>query len=95
MVVLRTTVLYLRDRTKVVLKGQLVGEWADSLPQAIDQCCPAAGVEIDLDGITCVDRAGEQALLTLWQAHRLFVCTSLFGRALCAGLGIPVEEGGR
>jgi hypothetical protein len=48
-----------------------------------------------LDGITCADRTGEQALLTLWQAHRRFVCSSLFGRALCAGLGIPVEEGGR
>ena len=94
--VLRTTVLYLRDRTKVVLKGQLVGEWAESLPKAIDQCCsPTDPVEIDLDGITCVDRAGEQALLALWQAHRLLVGTSLFPRALCAGLGIPVEEGGR
>ena len=94
--VLRTTVLYLRDQTKVVLNGQLVGEWADSLPGAIAQCCsPTDSVEIDLDGVTCADPAGEKALLALWQAHRRFVCTSLFGRALCAGLGIPLEEGGR
>lgn len=94
--VLRTTVLYLRDRIKVVLSGQLVGEWAECLPKAIAQCCPAQGtVEIDLDGITCADRVGEQALLTLWRAHRHFVCTSLFARALCAGLGIPVEEDSR
>ena len=52
-----------------------------------------AGVEIDLGGITCVDHAGEQALPALWQEHRRFVCTSLFARALCEGLGIPVEEG--
>jgi hypothetical protein len=89
---LRTTVLFLRDRTKIVLKGQLIGEWADCLPKAIDQCCPAGDVEIDLDGITCADRAGERALLALWQAHRHFVGTSLFARALCSGLGIPVEE---
>ena len=38
-------------------------------------------VEIDLDGITCADHAGEQALLSLWQAHRRFVCTSPFARA--------------
>ena len=89
---LRTTVLYLRDRTKVVLKGQLVAEWAESLPNAIAQCCPTRdAVEIDLDGITCVDRAGENALLCLWQAHRLFRCTSLFARAICERLGIPVE----
>jgi ABC-type transporter Mla MlaB component len=95
-VVLRTTVLYLRDQTKVVLRGQLVGQWAESLPKAIDQCCsPTDPVEIDLDGITCVDHAGEQALLALWQAHRRFVCTSLFARALCEGLGIPVEGGDR
>jgi hypothetical protein len=68
-----------------------VGEWADCLPKTIAQCCPAAEVEIDLDGITCADHAGEQALLALWQAHRHFVCTSLFAHALCAGLGIPVE----
>jgi hypothetical protein len=89
--VLRATVLYLRDRTKVVLKGQLVGEWADILPMDIDQSCPATEVEIDLDGITCVDRAGERALLALWRAHRRFLGTSVFARALCEGLGIPVE----
>jgi len=92
LVVLRTTVLYLRDQTRVVLNGQLVGEWADCLPDAIAQCCsPTDPVEINLDGITCADHLGEQALLALWQAHRRFVCTSLFGRALCEGLGIPVE----
>ena len=96
MVVLRTTVLYLRDRTRVVLKGQLAGEWADCLPKAIAQCCPLAdGVEIDLDGITCADLVGERALLSLWQAHRRFVCTSLFARTLCGRLGIPVEGGSR
>lgn len=94
-VVLRTTVLYLRDRIKLVLKGQLVGQWAESLPKAIEQHCPAAEVEIDLDGITCVGRAGAQALLALWHAHRRLVCTSLFARVLCEGLGIPVEEGSR
>ena len=92
---LRTTVLYLQDRIRVVLNGQLVGEWAECLPNAIAQCCPAGEVEINLDGITCADHMGEQVLLALWQARRRFVCTSLFGRALCAGLGIPVEEGGR
>lgn len=90
---LRTTVIYLRDRTRVVLYGRLVGEWAESLPKAIEQCCPAANVEIDLDGITCADRAGEQALLTLWRTHRRFVCRSFFARALCEGLKIPVERG--
>ena len=29
-------------------------------------------VEIDLDGITCADRAGEQALLSLWQSASAF-----------------------
>ena len=91
MVVLRTIILYQRDRTKVVLKGQLVGEWADGLPKALAGCCPDGDVEIDLDGITCADRAGEQALVALWRAHRRFSCTSLFARALCEGLGIPVE----
>jgi ABC-type transporter Mla MlaB component len=95
-VVLRTTVLYLRDRTKVVLAGQLVGEWAECLPNAVARCCSgAAEVEIDLDGITCVDHAGERALLSLWQAHRCFICTSPFARTLCEHLGIPVEEGSR
>jgi hypothetical protein len=93
--VLRTTVLYFRDRAKVVLNGHLVGEWADCLPKAIDQCCPGGEVEIHLDGITCADRNGEQALLDLSKAHRRFVCASPFARALCAGLGIPVEVGER
>jgi len=52
-------------------------------------------IEIDLDGITCADHTGEQALLALWRDHRRFVCTSVFARALCEGLGIPVEEGAR
>lgn len=90
---LRTTILYLRDRTRIVLKGQLVEEGADCLPDVVAQyCSPADPVEIDLDAITCADRAGEQALLTLWQAHRRFVCTSIFARALCDRLGIPVEK---
>ena len=92
---LRTTVLYLRDRVKVVLNGQLVGEWADCLPKAVAQCCPSGEVEVDLDGITCADHAGEQALLALSQARRRSVCTSLFARALCEGLGIPVEGDSR
>jgi len=74
-----------------VLNGQLVGEWADCLPKAIAQCCPEGEVEIDLDGITCADHAGEQALLALWQAHRRLVCTSPFARAVCDHLGIPAE----
>lgn len=85
--------LYLRDRTKVVLRGQLVGEWVECLPRAIAQCCPAQGtVEIDLDGITCVDRAGEQVLLSLWRAHRRFLCTSPFARTLCECLRIPLRD---
>ena len=93
---LRTTILFLRDRTKVVLKGQLVAEWAECLPKAVAQCCSTRDtVEIDLDGITCADRAGEQALLALWQAHRRLVCTSPFARTLCEHLGIPVQGGSR
>jgi len=92
MVMLRTTILYLRDRVKVVPSGQLVGEWAVCLPKAVPQCCSTQDeVEIDLDGITCVDRDGEEALLSLWRAHRRFRCTSPFARTLCARLGIPVE----
>ena len=95
-VMLRTTILYLRDRTKVVLSGQLVGEWAECLPKAVPQCCPTRDdVEIDLDGITCVDRAGEEALLSLWQAHGRFLCTFPFPRALCERLGISVEGDSR
>ena len=96
MVVLRTTILYLRDRTKLVLSGQLVGEGAKCLSRAIAQCCSTPDtVVIDLDGITCVDRDGEEALLSLWRAHRLFCCTSPFARKLCEHLGIPVEGDGR
>ena len=92
LVMLRTTVLYLQDRTKVVLRGQLVGEVAECLAKAIAQCWSARDtVEIDLDGITCADRAGEQALLSLWRAGRRFLCTSPFARTLCEHLGIPVE----
>jgi ABC-type transporter Mla MlaB component len=94
--VLQTTVLYLHDRIKVVLSGQLVGEWAGCLPNAIGRCCSTRdAVDIDLDGITCADRAGEQALLSLWRAHRRFVCTSPFPRTLCEHLGIPVEGDSR
>ena len=53
---------------------------------------PETHVEIDLDGITCVDRAGEKALLSLWQAHGRFLCTFPFPRALCERLGISVER---
>ena len=96
LVVLRTTILYLRDRTKVVLKGQLVAEWAECLPKALAQCCSTEDpIEIDLDGITCADRAGEQALLSLWRAHRRFLCTSPFARTLCEHLGIPIERDSR
>ncbi|MGA2984653.1 MAG: hypothetical protein ABSG32_12625 [Terriglobia bacterium] len=95
-VVLRTTILYLRDRTKVILNGQLVGEWAECLPQAVAQCCSTRNtVEIDLDGITCADGAGEEALLSLWRAHRLFICASPYARTLCEHLGIPVEGDSR
>jgi hypothetical protein len=42
-----------------------------------------------------VDRAGEEALLSLWRAHRRFLCASPFARALCEHLGISVEGGSR
>ena len=93
---LRTTILYLRDRTKVVLNGQLVAEWAECLPKAVAQYCSTReSVEIDLDGITCVDRAGEEALLSLSRAQGRFRCTSPFVRALCEHLGIPVDGDSR
>jgi hypothetical protein len=92
LIMLRTTILYLRDRVKVVLSGQLVGEWADCLPNTVPQCCSTQDdVEIDLDGITCVDHAGEEALLTLSRSRGRFLCTSPFARTLCGRLGIPVE----
>lgn len=84
-------ILFLRDRPKIVLKGALVGEWADSLPRTIVECSSAGEVEIDLDGITSVDCAGVEALRTLWRPHRRFVCSSTFPRTLCESLGIPVE----
>lgn len=90
---LRTTILYLHDRTKVALSGQLVGEGANCLRQSVPPSSSAAeSVEIDLDGITCIDHAGEQALLSLWQARGRFLCTSPFAQALCERLGIPVNE---
>ena len=93
---LRVTILYLRDRTKVVLSGQLIGQWAECLRKAVPECRPPdADVEFDLDGITCVDRAGEQALLSLLQAHGRFVCKSPFAQNLCGRLGIPVEGSAR
>jgi hypothetical protein len=89
---LRTTILYLRDRIKVVPSGQLIGEWAECLPRVVPQSCSTHDpVEIDLDGITCVDHAGEEALLTLWRARGRFLCTSPFARTLCERLGITVE----
>jgi len=94
-VVLRTTVLYSRDLVRVVLKGELVGEWADCVPQSITLFCSQGEIEIDLDGITCVDHSGEQVLLALQQVHRRFLGTSLFARTLCERLGIPVEMGAR
>jgi hypothetical protein len=88
---LQTTILYLHDRIKVVPSGQLVGEWAECLPKAVPQAGHGGDpVEIDLDGITCVDRAGEEALLALWEAHGHFYCTSPFARALCTRLGIHI-----
>jgi ABC-type transporter Mla MlaB component len=93
---LRTTILYLRDRTKIVLSGELVGEGAKCLSRAIAQCYPTPdAVVIDLDGITGVDRDGEQALVSLWQANRHFLCTSPFARTLCERLGIPPEGDSR
>lgn len=95
-VMLRTTILYLRDRIKVIPSGQLVGEWAECLPKAIAQLCSTRDiVEVDLDGINCADSAGEQALLSLWRAHRRFFCTSPFARLLCDRLGIPIESDSR
>ena len=89
---LRTTILYQRDQTKLVLSGELVGEGAKCLSRAIAQCCSTPDtVVIGLDGITCVDRDGEEALLSLWRAHRRFICTSSYALALCERLGIPVE----
>jgi hypothetical protein len=93
---LQTTILYLRDRIKVIPSGQLVGEWAECLPKAVPQLGSMhEPVEIDLDGITCVDRDGEEALLTLWRAHSHFLCTSAFARTVCDRLGIPIERGSR
>jgi ABC-type transporter Mla MlaB component len=89
---LRTTILYQRDQTKLVLSGELVGEGAKCLSRAIAQCCSTPDtVVIGLDGITCVDRDGEEALLSLRRAHRRFTCTSPFARTLCERLGITVE----
>ena len=93
---LRTSILYLRDRTRIVLSGQLVGEGAKCLSRAIAQYFSTQDtVEIDLDGITCVDRAGEEALVSLFQAYGRFLGTSPFARALCERLGIPVEGDSR
>ena len=93
---LRTTILYLRKGTKIVLSGELIGEGAKCLARAITQCSSTPNtVVIDLDGITCVDRAGEEALLSLWQTRRRFLCTSPFARTLCQRLAIPIEGDSR
>lgn len=89
---LRATIVHLRDQIKIVLTGQLVSEWAECLPTIVAQYGSVEDtVQIDLDGITAADHAGEEALLALSRAHRGFLCTSAFARGLCERLGIPVE----
>jgi len=81
-VVLGITVLNSGDRTEVVLNGGLIGDWGDFMPQSITESCSEGEMEIDLDGITCVDHKGEQTPFALRQGYRRSICASLFATSV-------------
>ncbi len=84
--------VFLDDRTKVALEGELAGPWAQSLVPTLSHVCPPGiPIEIDLDRLTAADQKGEEVLALLHTKKCKFRSSSPFGRALCRYLGIPCE----
>jgi len=81
-IVLMLSIIRHHERLTVRLVGRLEGSSAEDLRLA---ACPPSALDIDLSGVTSIDRDGERALLWLRDHGATLLGERLFVRRLCEG----------
>jgi anti-anti-sigma regulatory factor len=83
------TIIHQNERITVSLTGRLVGSCAEDLRFATYQ---ATALDIDLSGLTFVDREGDRSLVWLRNMGATFHGDGLFAGALCRRVRIPLPR---
>ncbi len=80
------SIIHRDARITVKLSGRLTGSNAEDFGNSV---FPATAVDIDLSGVTFVDREGEQSLVCLRNRGATFRGEGLLARALCRRMHLP------
>jgi len=91
-IVLMLSIIGHDERLTVRLVGRLEGSSAEDLRLA---ACPPSALDIDLSGVTSIDRAGERALLCLRDHGATMLGERLFARRLCEGTCLSPSDQGK
>jgi hypothetical protein len=84
---LRITVPDLRNNPAIfVLEGKLTCEWVNELLRVTREIVPRSTCVFDLEAVSYIDRAGEEALCWLNRLGARFATDSLYGKDLCQRL---------
>jgi hypothetical protein len=86
---LRITVTENASAQRWVLQGRLTGSFLEELTTSwrADRNCPSTRRRIvDLNGITCIDKDGEQVLLMMIRDGATFEATGLYTKHLLESL---------
>ncbi len=69
-----------------ILEGRLAGLWTQELLRVVQETNQDCGNTFDLQDVTCVDSAGEEALRVLNRGGGRFITESAYGKDLCKRL---------
>ena len=94
---LRITVSETASEQRWVLQGRLTGSAIEELItswRANQRYQPSRSCVVDLNEITSIDKAGEQALLMMLRDGAKFVATGLYTKHLLESLSVQDASGG-
>jgi len=67
----------------ISLHGRLTGEYTEPLRMLVNRCSRESRIQVDLNEVTFVDSAGEEALSLLKDLHGEFIAENIYAKDLC------------
>jgi hypothetical protein len=85
--VLKLSLIHHEGRITIKLTGRLEGRHAEDLRLTV---CPPSALDVDVSGVTSIDRNGERALVWLRDRGATLQGAERFADRLCSEL--PIEQ---
>ena len=67
----------------ISLHGRLTGEYCEPLRMLVNRCSRESQIVVDLNEVTFVDSAGEEALSFIEELHGEFIAENIYAIHLC------------